>query len=317
MVNHPGKESASMLCTLHSDDANSQAANLINWQQEYDQLSGGRFLGVINEVNFPHVHVFREDTSHGLRQQCRIEEGGLWLGFSANNKTCRINNEPSDNSLFLCRSGNQDFELLTPDEFSIFGLVLHPSLFTQLSEQDNATLFRPDCNELWLNNVSSHTLLAFRQYLSLLLHPAGNRWSSDTQASILQDAILDLLCQAKPAAASNEAAPQRQRIMRRVNDYLSESRLKTPLTISEICTAVHVSRRTLQYTFNECCGMSPKQYIRITRLNQVRRVLLSQGNDRCIADIAFDFGFFHPGQFGQDYKRLFGETPLQTRNRLK
>lgn len=317
MENDTTSDSASMLCTLHSDDANSQAANLINWQQEYDQLSEGRFLGVINEVNFPHVHVFREDTSHGLRQQCRIEEGGLWLGFSANNKACRINNERSDNSQFLCRSGNQDFELLTPDDFSIFGLVLHPSLFTQLSEQDNATLFRPDCNELWLNNVSSHNLLAFRQYLSLLLQPAGNRWSSNTQETILQDAILGLLCQAKPAATAKVAAPHRQRIMQRVNDYLSESRLKTPLTISDICKAVHVSRRTLQYTFNECCGMSPKQYIRLTRLNQVRRVLLSKENERSIAEIAFDFGFFHPSQFGQDYKHLFGETPLQTRNRLK
>jgi AraC family ethanolamine operon transcriptional activator len=49
------------------------------------------------------------------------------------------------------------------------------------------------------------------------------------------------------------------------------------------------------------------------RLNQVRRVLQSPEDNRTIAEIAFDFGFFHLGQFSQSYKRLFGETPTETR----
>ncbi|WED22628.1 helix-turn-helix domain-containing protein [Vibrio sp. JC009] len=315
MGNHTLTDSASLLCTLHSNDANHQAANLVNWQQEYDQLSQGRFLGMIKEIKFPHIHAFREDTNRGLRQQCRVEDGGLWLGFSANNKRCRINNQQPRHDQFLCRPGSRDFELLTPDDFSIYGLVLTKSFFTQLAECDEEPLMHQSSDALWLEGVPSGTLTAFSQYLSLLLHPEGNRWSSKTQQIILQDAVFELLTQAQQTQVNQVASHQRQRIMQRVNRYLTESRLKNPVTISEICSEVHVSRRTLQYTFTQCCGMSPKRYIQITRLNQVRRALLSGDNLQTIGEVAFDYGFFHLGQFGQDYKRLFGETPQQTRQR--
>lgn len=307
--------SASTLCTLHSDDANHQAANLDNWQQEFNQLTPGRFLGVINEIKYPHIHLFREDTNRGLRQQCRVKDGELWLGLSADTKSCRINNQLVSHDCFLCRPGSQDFELLTPDDFSIYGLVLSQSLFDQLAEHDEAIPMDKGCHHLWLENIPPGTLLAFRQYLSLLLEPQQNRWSSHTQQAILQDAVLELFSHAQQAPTPQVNPHQRQQIMQRVNSYLTESRLKTPVTISELCANVFVSRRTLQYTFTQCCGMSPKRYIQVTRLNQVRRILLTGETSQTIGEIALDYGFFHLGQFSQDYKRLFGETPQQTRQR--
>jgi AraC family ethanolamine operon transcriptional activator len=306
------KKNAPLLSTLHSHDANHQAANLINWQQEFDQLSQGHFLGVINELRFPHIHTFREDTSHSLRQQCQVEHGGLWLGFSSNNKSCRINNEQTTYNQLLCRPGGQDFELLTPDNFSIYGLVLHRSFFTELTEQTQESLYDNESDGLWLENIASAELQNFRQYLYLLLQQQGNRWSNNTHESILQDAVLELLTKAQQTPVAHVTSPQRQRIMARVQEYLTESRMKSPITMSEICAAVHVSRRTLQYTFIQCYGISPKQYIQVIRLNQVRRVLINNENFQTISDIAFNYGFFHLGQFSQNYKRLFGETPSQT-----
>jgi AraC family ethanolamine operon transcriptional activator len=315
METHTLASSEPLLCTLHSNDANHQAANLINWQQEYDQVGQGHFLGEINEINLSHMHIFREDTSRGLRQQCRVEDGGLWLGFSANNKGCRINNQQASSELFLCQPGNRDFELLTPDDFSIYGLVLHKGLFTQFSALDDEALIDRANEGLWLENTSPAVLMSFRQYLSQLLQPEGHRWSRCTQESLLQDAVLDLLSQAQQTSTVQTTSHQRQLIMKRVKHYLTESRLKSPMTIGEICSAVHVSRRTLQYTFTQSCGMSPKQYIQITRLNQIRRALLNNQASQTIAEIAFEHGFFHLGQFSQDYKRLFGETPQQTGQR--
>lgn len=46
-------QTAPMLCIHHTKDANQQAASLINWQQEYDQLSDGRFLGQFENDDFP------------------------------------------------------------------------------------------------------------------------------------------------------------------------------------------------------------------------------------------------------------------------
>jgi len=307
-------DNESLLCTIHSNDANHQAENLINWQQQFDQLSRGRFVGVINEIHFPDIHVFREETSQQLRQQCQIEEGGLWLGFSADNKRCRINNQATRSEQFLCRPGGHEFELLTPENFSIFGLVLHRSWLKQWLEQneelaDNAF----DC--LYLEGVAPQLIFSFRQYLSLLLQADGHRWSSLTQQLILKDAVFELLSLAQNAPATTMASAQRQRLMQRVKSYLHEVDLSAPLTIDEICAAVHVSRRTLQYAFSECLGMSPKHYIKVIRLNQIRRALLQSEQQQTIAEIALEHGFFHLGQFGQDYKNLFGENPQQTRHR--
>lgn len=101
--------------------------------------------------------------------------------------------------------------------------------------------------------------------------------------------------------------------MNRVRQYLENQDYRSPITVSELCSAVYVSRRTLQYTFEACCDASPKQFIHRMRLNQIRRVLQDPQDTRNIAEIAFDFGFFHLGQFSQSYKQLFGETPTETR----
>jgi len=310
---------ASFLCTLHSYDANGQAANLANWQQEYDQLSHGRFIGIIKEINFRHIHIFREDTNRALRQQCRVEEGGLWLGFSANRHFCRINNEAVAASDILCRPGNLDFELITPEHFSIYGVVLHKSMFEQPAFQNQMEMTKTRLDSLWLKHVPTHTLHRFRQYLALLLQQGERRWSDKTQETILQDAIAELLehTNKEDAHRSHINTHQRQRIMARVYDYLSDSRLRSPVTISELCASIHISRRTLQYTFASCCNLSPKQFIHITRLNQIRREFQTSSEYRTVSDTAFDFGFFHLGQFCHDYKRLFGETPLQTMKQHK
>jgi len=304
------------VCTHHSNDANHQAANLTDWEQEFDQLSKGRFLGVIKEVLFPHIHVFREDTSHNLRQQCRVEKGGLWLGFSANEKSCHINYEQTNNNQLLCRPGNRDFELLTPDDFSIYGLVLHPSFFAKLAEQEGEAIFNHNFDGLWLENIATTELNNLKRYLNLLLQTQNNNWSNRTHELILTDAAIELLINSQQQPTAHVTSLQRNRIMSRVQAYLTEERMKSPITMNEICSAVHVSRRTLQYTFTQCYGIPPKQYIQALRLNQVRRELSENKELQTISEVAINYGFFHLSHFNQSYKRLFGETPQQTKLRV-
>jgi AraC family ethanolamine operon transcriptional activator len=84
------------------------------------------------------------------------------------------------------------------------------------------------------------------------------------------------------------------------------------VTITDLCRATHVSRRTLQYSFESILGISPNQYLRISRLNGVRRALLQSDGVEHITDIASQWGFWHMSQFAKDYANLFGERPSQT-----
>jgi AraC-like DNA-binding protein len=90
----------------------------------------------------------------------------------------------------------------------------------------------------------------------------------------------------------------------------------TLLYISELCTAIGVSERTLR----ECCqrhlGMSPKQYLLLRRMNLVRRALCeSVPAASTVTEVATRYGFWQFGRFAGVYKSLFGELPSTTLGR--
>jgi len=77
-----------------------------------------------------------------------------------------------------------------------------------------------------------------------------------------------------------------------------------------------VSERTLEYAFLEKFKVTPKEYIKATRLNKVRTELLQNNSKDCkISTLALFHGFLHMGQFAADYKKWFGESPSETLKR--
>jgi len=103
----------------------------------------------------------------------------------------------------------------------------------------------------------------------------------------------------------------RSRAVRRALDFV-ESRPLDVLTVGELRQATGVSRRTLQYAFQERFGITPKRYLLTSRLNGARRDLLCLAPGCRIADVANHWGFWHLGQFAADYRRQFGELPSET-----
>jgi AraC family transcriptional regulator, ethanolamine operon transcriptional activator len=91
-----------------------------------------------------------------------------------------------------------------------------------------------------------------------------------------------------------------------------EERLATGFSMSELCTTLRVSRRTLEYAFRDIIGASPKRYILALRLGRARRDIVVRGAQISITEIAERWGFFHPGRFGAVYKDFFHERPSET-----
>ena len=88
---------------------------------------------------------------------------------------------------------------------------------------------------------------------------------------------------------------------------------KARLTIPYLSRQVGVSARTLGYAFQEACGLSPKAFIQVQKLNRAHRALLSASHGHAqVCDIARAAGFSHLGQFAHDYKRQFDQSPSTT-----
>ncbi len=86
-----------------------------------------------------------------------------------------------------------------------------------------------------------------------------------------------------------------------------------PISIGHLSKVTGVSKRTLQYAFQDYFDLSPLQYSKAHRLKLARRALYqADSSSTLVADVARQLGFNHLGQFSADYKRQFGELPSHT-----
>lgn len=314
-MNHNQPNSAQTRCNnvryFTAHDADEHAHNLTNWQQEYDQVSRGAFEGSIKELQLNGIQVFKEFTSQSVFQKCNVWSDSLWIGLPESKpELSRINGHALQAHEVMCRPGDVDFSLMTPDQFSIFGVVIDKTLLTTLSDSgslkpDEFTL--TDCLSLKQKTYSNlHYLL---QRLLLTPHDGiPEKVSHDLLLLALQDVLTPESQYIKPSTSLT----RRNHIVDRAINYLKQHH-EEPVTITELCELNCVSRRTLQYSFESVLGMSPAHFLRMSRLNGVRRALRIAGNDECIADIAAQWGFWHLSQFAKDYKQLFGELPSETK----
>ena len=108
--------------------------------------------------------------------------------------------------------------------------------------------------------------------------------------------------------------PSALRIVRKVEEYLDAQRTE-PVHISQICSQLHVSRRTLHRAFHDTLGLGPIAFLRDRRLCAVHSALRMPHDVRTISDIAVHYGFQNLGRFAGYYRQLFGEYPSETRHR--
>jgi AraC family ethanolamine operon transcriptional activator len=130
------------------------------------------------------------------------------------------------------------------------------------------------------------------------------------QRSIIEAFIVALMSALPPE--KKRSCYTGARLVSEAEDYANAAGGR-PVHISELCSALKASRRTLHRAFSDTLGIGPVAYLRSRRLSAVRSVL-----SRCdpgtisIGDVAFDYGFPETGRFAAYYRAHFGETPSET-----
>jgi len=100
--------------------------------------------------------------------------------------------------------------------------------------------------------------------------------------------------------------------MRRAEEFLREH-MDKPFSSRALCSATHMSERSIEMLFKEAYGISPRTWSQIARLNAARQDLLRDDAwTVSVTAVATRWGFFHFGRFSAAYRRLFGEVPSAT-----
>jgi AraC family ethanolamine operon transcriptional activator len=303
-------------CIVQTTDVDEQAHNLTSWQQIYDQTSNGQFYGCIEGINYPDSHLFKEFTLRALRQQCNIAPDSIWLGIPALSSDSKINGLQVESHQFMCRGSDCDFELITPEEFTIYGVVINRDMLFSMAEIQGIKLKHSMTQDNARQVVIPAVLNQARLTIEQLISHNGLGLCTQLQQDILSTLVLTLLVDNQ---ANQHIAPSyhhRFDVVEKVKDYIHQHPHQA-ITITQLCEHTHVSRRTLQYSFESILGINPLRFLRLTRLNNVRRELKKPLQDKPIAVIAANWGFWHHGQFTKDYTQLFAENPSQTRNRFQ
>lgn len=303
---------------LDACDVDEHAQNLSLWEQHYDQLAPGRFTGSLQEFWTQEGQVFFETTSHAVHQRCQVWDEAIWFGMPLRHDGTRIGGREAPSASLLLQPGGRAFELLTPSDHRIFGVVLRREALLAYGAQIGIPLaeerFDQSC---WLQaDSASHTraltileqlFAALADHPGLALHEASRR---NFGHSVLE-AILPILS----GEAAAEAAPAFERHRKLVAAIEAEARSHPDWVpgVPELCARFHISRRNLQYAFEDVLGVSPLSYLRSLRLNGARRSLRDPGSGfDNVSEAAAAWGFWHLGQFSQDYRKLFGERPSDT-----
>jgi AraC-like DNA-binding protein len=198
---------------------------------------------------------------------------------------------PVDQILALVEKSQISFEY---DEFSAPGLLLpNPVPFSQLNG--------------YLNGLFS---LA-KSNPSQLLDPVFGKTMAQLVIADTLPLFVDLL--STSAALDIPLDNLRYEKLTKQVDTMVRAVVDRPITLQQICENVETSPRSLNYAFQAVYGLSPMEYLKILRLNQVRWALRkADPTQNRVSGIANRFGFWHMGQFGADYKKMFGETPSTT-----
>ncbi len=85
--------------------------------------------------------------------------------------------------------------------------------------------------------------------------------------------------------------------------------------IDELAEIANLSVSSFHRQFKEVTAMSPIQFQKQLRLQEARRLLLTESTDA--TEAAFRVGYESPSQFSREYSRMFGYPPKEDIKRLR
>jgi AraC-like DNA-binding protein len=88
-----------------------------------------------------------------------------------------------------------------------------------------------------------------------------------------------------------------------------------PLRVNDLAANTGMSKSAFHTHFKVMTSMTPLQFQKRLRLNEARRLMLTENLDALTA--TFKVGYESASQFSREYSRLFGAPPLRDINRLR
>lgn len=290
-----------------------------NWDLEYIQLGPGDFHSELlllenNRFQFTHASLNRNMLQHGASPKGMITFGIL---ARPNINIHWRNIDIADNKLFIFPE-NGELKSVTHEDFDVFVVSVNEKIINRYCNATGTPDIRKIINKNEAFECDSQKISAMRLWLNALRNQfCGLQGSTITDRqlnnieSLFIVKLLTLLTDhVTPVYPS--ALRRRDKAVKTVIDFI-RLHYNRNISLSELCQQAKVSERTLEYAFLERFGVGPKQFLKIYRLNAVKKRLNNETTKSInITEAATLNGFWHMSQFAMDYQQHFRELPSAT-----
>ncbi len=277
----------------------------LNWDLDFILTSNNGFnadfhYSLVNHCVFGHV-----------RLQCSIHQLGQAPGdmrtfvIPANDEVSYSwrQHQIKGNTLQLFPENGELYSISDPT-FDCF-VISFPTVYIQqtlLQLEGNHVTDITNSERVWL--VDKETLSKLRRLCRL--YKIGMQ---DPDAVLLKTLLSSLLLRPKWIKTTFKEGRQ---LIDFCHDFVNENPSET-IRMKDIVLLTGKSERSIQYSFKKQMGITPFEYIKSLKLQNVFKDLKVY-KELSISEIAHRNGFSHLGQFSTDFKRKFGLTPTQRRN---
>jgi AraC-like DNA-binding protein len=160
--------------------------------------------------------------------------------------------------------------------------------------------------------VTLHLLNAFQRLIDLL----AEERDIPILAPVIQREIIYRLLVGEQGARLRQiaSAGSQSRQIARAIEWL-KGNFTQQVNIDDLAAEASMSTSTFHHHFRSLTALSPLQYQKQLRLQEARRLMLTERMDA--ANAAFQVGYESPSQFSREYNRFFGAPPLRDITKLR
>lgn len=301
-----------------SNDFDEQASYLLGWNQNYSQVSAGSFNGFISEVHLGDISLFWEFTSQRLYQNGMLDDDTIAIGVPLNGiENGMFCGSPCEQKSVHVYSGKNGFEFISPQNLLIGLIVVSRHKLMHLLSADDQYFLSIKCRQAHISKISTQAYLNLVNFFKSSMQIVKSRPAitknahfcnelSSTAMMLITDSLLNNI-------EPNRNLPHKSwKILAETREIVN-LRQENPISVAELCESLSMSRRSLQYHFEQAINTSPVAYLRAERLNGVRHLLKTANS---VTEAATHWGFWHFGHFSHEYKIMFGELPSTTFKRF-
>ncbi len=305
---------AGQQCT-HSVE--EQALSVEPWEISLRQISGGPFLGNMHIASLGDILLYRDCWSQRTLATGALPKGYFLLGTGVNTASgIQWCGSDTNDRLLAVAPPNTEVDFIMPAHSAYIAVLLPISYWNLIFGEVNAdksagsALLHLPCNSVrgkrFVRRLNQ--MIDRYQFNPALLNNAQEQRTAQT--SLLDDLAV--------VASEPGKIKVREKAGRRTLKRALEhgENLREKISVPRFAEQLEVSQRSLELSFKQCLGITPRQYLSLQRMHGVHTELLQRAPySRCVTAVATAWGFTELGRFASEYRRVFGELPTHTLNR--